>query len=420
MFTINTIQEIISSLKHNKLRTVLTGLSVSWGIFILIVLLGAGNGLKNGVSSNFSRRATNTVQMWSGTSSLPYQGLKSGRSLDFSEKQIGAVNENIVESSNQTGIIDKNSTITYNNEFGSFNIKGVNPTYQKIFNLEFLADGGRFINELDLKANNKIIVLDKKIVDELFKNESAMGKYVHVGDVMFKVVGVNTKKENWGDGSAYIPFTTAQLIYNPDQKFRSIAMMVNGLKTKEENDNFNDELKSTMSHSLRFDPNDTQALWLRNSQRDYIETMKIFAGITLFVSIIGIFTLIAGIVGVSNIMLVTVKERTREIGIRKAIGAPPASILRSIILESIIITTIFGYIGMFLGVGLTELINFIMVQSAAQSASDTGMSVFKDPTVQLSYVLISTGILIVSGVIAGYMPARRAVRIKPIEAMREE
>jgi len=420
MFTINTIQEIIASLKHNKLRTVLTGLSVSWGIFILIVLLGAGNGLKNGVSSNFSRRATNTVQMWSGTSSLPYKGLKSGRSLDFSQKQITAVDENLVESADQTGIIDKQSTITYNDEFGSFSVKGVNPYYEGIFNLVFEPNDGRFINELDLTNNSKVIVIDKKIKDVLFKDESAIGKYLKVGEVMFKVVGVNSKKEQWGDGNAYIPFTTAQLIYNPDRKFRSIAMTVNNLKTKEANDEFNDELKGTMSKSLRFDPNDTQALWLRNSQKDYIETMKIFAGITLFVSIIGIFTLIAGIVGVSNIMLVSVKERTREIGIRKAIGAPPAAILRSIIIESILITTTFGYIGMVLGVGLTEFINYMMVQSAAQSASDTGMSVFKDPTVQLSYVLISTGILIVAGVIAGYMPARRAVRIKPIEAMREE
>jgi putative ABC transport system permease protein len=159
-------------------------------------------------------------------------------------------------------------------------------------------------------------------------------------------------------------------------------------------------------------------LWIWNSQREYVETMKIFAGITLFVSIIGIFTLIAGIVGVSNIMLVSVKERTREIGIRKAIGAPPGTILRSIIVEAILITTIFGYIGMMMGIGLTEMVNYIMEQAAAGGGD--GMSVFKNPTVELSYVLISTGILIVSGVIAGYMPARRAVRIKPIEAMKED
>ena len=418
MFTINTIEEIIASLKHNKLRTALTGLSVTWGIFILIVLLGAGNGLKNGVTSNFSERATNTVQMWSGTSSLPYKGLKSGRTLNFGDKQVGDVDEKLTETNSQTGIIEKQLTITNGSEYGSYSIKGANPSYQDVFNLKFEADGGRFINYLDNKSSNKVIVLDKKIAEVLFKGTPALGKYVKVGTVMFRVIGINSKKESYGSGTAYIPFTTAQYIFNPDLKFQHIAMKVQGLNTKESNDVFNDKLKKTMSKSLSFDPNDTQALWVWNSQRDFIETMQIFDGITLFVSIIGIFTLIAGIVGVSNIMLVSVKERTREIGIRKALGAPPASILQSIILESIMITTFFGYIGMMMGIGLTELVNYIMEQSAAGGGD--GMSVFKNPTVELSYVLIATSILIVSGVIAGYMPARRAVRIKPIEAMREE
>ena len=414
----NILQEIFSGLKHNKLRTILTGLSVSWGIFILIILLSAGNGLKNGVISNFSDRATNMVQIWSGRSSLPYKGLKSGRSLNFAEKQIVDLKDGLKETSGQTGLIEKTLNITFNNEYGSFSINGVKPVYNDIFNLKFDQGNGRFINDMDLKNNNKVIILDRKIEETLFKTESALGKYVKVGEVMFKVVGINTKKERYGEGSAYIPFTTAQSIFNPDKKFYHIAMQVNGLKTKEENDAFNDRLKENMSQSLRFDPKDTQALYLWNSQRDYIETMKIFGGITIFVSIIGIFTLIAGIVGVSNIMLVSVKERTREIGIRKAIGAPPRSILTSIIIESILITTAFGYLGMVVGVGLSELVNMIMQQSAAQSESE--MSIFKDPTVDLTYVFVSTAILIIAGVIAGYMPARRAVKIKPIEAMREE
>jgi len=414
----NVLQEILAGLKHNLLRTILTGLSVSWGIFILIVLLGAGNGLKNGVTSNFSERATNTVQMWPGQTSMPYKGLKSGRNLQFSEKQVTAVHDNLTESSGETGIIEKQSTITYKNEYGSFNLVGANPQYEKIFNLKFLENDGRFINKLDLDASKKVIILDKKITEVLFKKESALGKYVQVGDIMFKVIGVNSKKERWGNGNAYIPFTTAQLIYNPDRKFHSIAMTVNGLETNEANEAFNEKLKGSIAQSLSYDPKDTQALHLWNAQRDYVETMKIFGGITIFVSIIGIFTLIAGIVGVSNIMLVSVKERTREIGIRKAIGAPPASILRSIIIESILITAVFGYIGMVFGIGLTEMVNFFLEQSAA--GNPEGMSVFKNPTVSLSYVLVSTSILILSGVVAGYMPARRAVRIKPIEAMREE
>ncbi len=418
MFSINTIQEIFDGLKHNKLRTVLTGLSVSWGIFILIVLLGAGNGLKNGVTSNFSDRATNTVQMWTGTTSMTYKGLKSGRSLNFADKQLEAVNTQLTETSNQTGVITKNLTITNKSESGKYDVKGVNPSYSKIFNLKFEDKGGRFIDYLDNKASDKVIVIDTKIEEVLFKGSTALGKYVKVGDLMFRIIGVNSKKSRFDNGTAFIPFTTAQSIFNPNLKYNNIAMSVNGLVTKESNDKFSDQLKGTMAKSLSFDQNDPQALYLQNSQRDYIQTMSIFSAITIFVAVIGIFTLIAGIVGVSNIMLVTVKERTREIGIRKAIGAPPATILRSIILESIIITSIFGYIGMMGGIGLTELVNYIMIQNAAGPTN--GPTVFKDPTVELSYVLISTGILILSGVIAGYMPARRATRIKPIEAMREE
>jgi len=419
MFTINSIQEILDSLKHNKLRTILTGLSVSWGIFILIVLLGAGNGLKNAVMSNFKdRAATNNVQISSGTSSLPFMGLKSGRSLTFDKSQVSTVKDNMLETNDQSGIIEKQMTITNNNEFGNFSINGVEPSYKKIFNLKFESNGGRFVNQLDNKASNKVVVLDKKIEDVLFKGKSALGKYVKIGSVMFKVIGINTKKARFGDGQAYIPFSTAQYIFNPDLKFRNIAMTVNGLESKESNDDFNKRLKKTMSQSLSFDPNDTQAIYIRNDQSDFIQTMKIFGGITIFVSVIGIFTLIAGIVGVSNIMLVSVKERTREIGIRKALGAPPASILQSVILEAIIITSIFGYIGMMMGIGLTEIVNYILVKSTA--ATPDAPTIFKNPTVELSYVLISTGILILSGVIAGYMPARRAVRIKPIEAMREE
>ncbi len=398
----------------------LTGLSVSWGIFILIVLLGAGNGLSNGVRSNFNARATNSVQLWSGKSSMPYHGLMANRTLDFSDKQVKDIDAQLREPDKKSGIIEKQSTVTYQNEYGNYSLRGVDPSYKDIFNLKFEPEGGRFINEIDLKNHSKVVIIDKKIEEVLFKKKPALGKYVKIGSVMFRVIGINSKKEQYGNPTCYIPFTTAQLIYNPNQKFGSIAMTVNGLNTKAENDSFNTKLIGVMSRSLYFDPKDEQAINIRNAQRDYLQTMKIFNGITLFVFIIGIFTLIAGIVGVSNIMLVSVKERTREIGIRKAIGAPPGSILRSIIIESILITGIFGYLGMVLGIGLTELVNYIMVQTAAQSTSENDMTIFMNPTVSLTYVFISTFILIISGIIAGYMPARRAVRIKPIEAMREE
>lgn len=419
----NHLQEIFATLRKNKLRTTLTGLSVSWGIFILIVLLGAGNGLRNGVTSNFEQRATNRINLWAGTTSMPHQGLKSGRNVKFSEQEVSVVEEEIDESRLITARSDKTQNISYGTEYGSYQVRGVMPSYAEMEKLIFEPGAGRFINQLDFKQNSKVIVLDKKMAEVLFKEKSPLGEYVKVGQLMFKVIGVNSKKEQWGGPVAYIPFSTSQAVFNPDKKFYQLTFTVEGLESKAENESFDKSLRNLMGRRLSFNPDDTQALWINNSQADYIETMKIFGGINLFVTIIGILTLIAGIVGVSNIMLVSVKERTREIGIRKAIGAPPASILKSIILESIIITAIFGYVGLLMGIGLTELINFVMEQTANGAQGVDGgmqMSVFKNPTVNIGYAVFATALLVISGVIAGYLPARKAVRIKPIEAMRQE
>lgn len=417
------LQEIFATLRKNKLRTTLTGLSVSWGIFILIVLLGAGNGLKNGVTANFEYRSVNRVNLWSGTTSIPYQGLKSGRNIRFTEQEVSAVEGELEESRLVTAISSKTQNISYGTEYGSYEVRGVMPSYAEMEKLIFEPDAGRFINQLDYNQRSKVIVIDKKMAEVLFQGKSPLGEYVKVGQLMFKVIGVNSKKEQWGGPVAYIPFSTSQAIFNPDKKFRQLTFTVEGLETTAENTDFNNSLRNLMGRRLNFDPQDNQALWVFNSQAQYIETQKTFGGINIFVTIVGILTLIAGIVGVSNIMLVSVKERTREIGIRKAIGAPPASILTSIILESIIITAIFGYIGMFLGIGVTEIMNFIMEQAAnvAQSA-DGGpqMSIFKNPTVNIGYAIFATVLLVISGVIAGYLPARKAVKIKPIEAMRQE
>lgn len=416
------LQEIFLTLKKNKMRTTLTGLSVSWGIFILIVLLGAGNGLKNGVMENFSSRAINRINLWSGRTSMPYKGLKSERTLQFTSSELDLIREEVEESRLITARTNTTQNIYYGEEYGSYQIRGVMPNFYGIEKLIVSPGDGRFINHLDMNEKNKVIVLDKRITDLLFKDQSPLGKHVKVGQIMFKVVGVNSKREEWGGPNAYIPFTTSQQIFNPGQKFNQITFTVDGLTTKEENERFNESLRHLMGRRMNFDPADTQAIWLNNNQSDYVETMKIFSGITMLVTIIGILTLIAGIVGVSNIMLVSVKERTREIGIRKALGAPPSSILKSIILESIIITTIFGYIGLVMGIGLTEIINFFMEQAANGQAASDGpqMSVFKNPTVEIGYAIFATLVLIISGVVAGYLPAHKAVKVQPIEAMRQE
>lgn len=419
---LDQLEEIFTTLKKNKLRTTLTGLSVSWGIFILILLLGAGNGLKNGVMSNFAERAINRITLWAGTTSMPYKGLKSERNLHFREKEVELIENQLPEADKISPRANRTQTISYGKEYGSYTVMGVMPDYFDVEKLEIERENGRFINLLDINNLNKVIVIDKKIADLLFSKESPIGKQVKVGSLSFRVIGVNTKKRRWGSPNAYIPFSTYQIIFNPEKKMWRIDFTVNGLETKAQNETFTEDLRKKMASSMNFNPEDKQAIWINNAQREYTETKKIFGGITLFVTIIGIFTLIAGIVGVSNIMLVSVKERTREIGIRKAIGAPPLSILKSIILESLIITAIFGYIGMLLGIGITEIINFMMEQQAnAQAATEeVQMSVFKNPTVNLGYALFATVVLVISGMIAGYLPARKAVKIKPIEAMREE
>jgi putative ABC transport system permease protein len=412
---IDQLQEILATLKKNRMRTVLTGLSVSWGIFILIVLLGAGNGLKHGVMLNFSHRAINRIGLWPGATSMPWQGLKSERNLYFTESEVDLITNEVEESRLITARTSTTQTIAHGDEYGSYQVLGVMPGFFHIENM--LMSEGRFVNQLDMKEKNKVVVLDAKVAERLFKDKSPLGEYVKVGQLMFKVVGV-AKKAQWEGFNAYIPFTAAQAIFNPGRKFYQITFTVDGLITAEENERFDKSLREILAQRLNFNPDDRQALWVSNSQAEYVETMKIFGGITILVSIIGILTLIAGIVGVSNIMLVSVKERTREIGIRKAIGATPASILKTIILESILITTVFGYIGMIAGIGLTEAVNFVMQRQA--TTNEMQMTVFADPTVDLGYALFATAILIAAGVIAGYLPARKAVKVKPIEAMKQE
>ena len=209
---IDQFQEILDTLKKNKLRTTLTGLSVSWGIFILIVLLGAGNGLKNGVTQNFSSRAVNRINLWSGTTSMPHNGLKSGRRLQFTENEVSAIQNQVEESRLITARYNTNQTIAYGTEYGTYGLRGVMPNYYDIEKLIIPPEKGRFINELDINNRNKVVVLDQKVVDVLFKNEDPLGKMVKVGQIMFKVVGVNTKKEEFGGSNAYIPFSAAQAI----------------------------------------------------------------------------------------------------------------------------------------------------------------------------------------------------------------
>ena len=417
----DTLTEILTTMKENKLRTFLTGFAVAWGIFMLIILLGSGNGLKNGVTANFNDRASNTMMLWGGRTTMPYKGLKAYRRVKLTNEHIPYLKNHFPEIDRISGQVDRSSVVRYGNEFGNFQIYGVQPDYQIISNMNFTTGNGRFLNERDMVMDRKVIVLSKKVATSLFKKENPVGKWVKVDDLNFQVIGVDTKTSFDNEAKCYMPLKTAQKLYHLGNVNDNINISVKGLSTKQENDDFGQKIREAMGRELIIHPDDLNTIGLWNQASDFVQTMSIFSTIDLFVLFIGICTLIAGIVGVGNIMVITVKERTREFGIRKALGATPGTILGSILLESIVITSSFGYFGMMFGIGLLELISFAMNKGQeAAVEGERSFSVFKDPSVDLRIVFIATIILIIAGLIAGYIPARKAVRIKPIEAMRAE
>ena len=289
------------------------------------------------------------------------------------------------------------------------------------------SNNGRFINEADVKMMRKVIVLSPRMAEVLFRGKNALGEYVRCGSFMFQVVGTYEDENNSNNSPAYIPFSVAQQLYNKGYGFGSLNFTLKGVNTEAENDAFEEKFRGWMARRHQFDPTDENAIGMWNLGSEFRSFNTMMAGINLFIWIIGIGTLMAGIVGVSNIMLITVRERTKEFGIRKAIGAKPSSILMLIITESIMVTAVFGYIGMIMGIGLTEMINYGMetaqaAQSAVESSNTVGgnVSTFRDPTVNISIAISSTILIIVAGVLAGYFPARKAVKIPAVEAMRAE
>jgi putative ABC transport system permease protein len=295
-----------------------------------------------------------------------------------------------------------NTRYSYEKETGEYTTITCHPDLKNVENL--IINEGRFINKVDVNEKRKVVVLGKDIADALFKDKSPLGEYVKVNNVPFKVIGISTEPGSTRNRNAYMPVSTAQMIFNGSNRLHNLAITINS-KTLAESQEVEEQIRNTFARKYKFDPKDESALGLYNKLENYIQTMRIFQAIKIFIWIIGIGTLIAGIVGVSNIMLIVVKERTKEIGIRKAIGASPASVIGLILLESILITTVAGYIGLVLGTGLMELINYFMVQSAAAAPTDMNETIFLNPTVDFNIALSATLLLIIAGAIAGYIPA---------------
>ncbi|HET6556214.1 MAG TPA: ABC transporter permease [Prolixibacteraceae bacterium] len=416
MFDIDKWQEILATIKKNKMRTFLTGFSVAWGIFMLMILLGSGNGLSNGVAANFMNDAVNAMWIWTGETTVPYQGMKSGRSIQFHNDDFEVVKKVQGIGASSGRYFMGNTRYSFGQESGEYTTITCHPELKDVEKL--ILDEGRFINKIDIMQNRKVVVLGSDIKTALFKDSTALGEYVNINNVPFRVIGICTEPGSTRNRNAYMPVSTAQMIFNGSNRLHNLALTINA-ETLEESQAIEEQLRNTLGKKLKFDPKDESAVGIYNKLENYIQTMKIFQAIKIFIWIIGVGTLIAGIVGVSNIMLIVVKERTKEIGIRKAIGASPASVIGLILLESIMITTIAGYIGLVMGTGLMEMINYFMMQSAGPVDEQSG-TIFLNPTVDFNIAVAATLLLIVAGAIAGYIPAKRAASIKPIVALRDE
>lgn len=409
------------AMKRNKLRTALTGFAVAWGIFMLIVLLGAGNGLINAQMSQMDRFLANSIMVGSGYTSKPYQGLREGRQITLNDADIALTETGFRDHVSEVGatLQRQQLTISYEGEYINSNVTGVYPNEMRINKLEILF--GRFINSLDMRDKRKVVVLSEDDAKVLMKGsqEHLVGKFVKIGTSAFRVIGVSKADQTSINTSAYVPFTTMRSMYNEGNRTGNIQFAISGLETLEENEDFEQQYRARVNANHQAAPDDEGALWIWNR---YTQNMQMSTGVGIIRTalwIIGLFTLLSGVVGVSNIMLITVKERTREFGIRKAIGATPMSILRLIIAESIIITAFFGYIGMVLGVAANEYMNLTLGGKSIDSGLFE-MTIFTNPTVGIDVCLQATLVMVVAGTIAGLIPARKAARIRPIEALRAE
>lgn len=409
MFDLDKWQEILSTIRKNKLRTFLTGFSVAWGIFMLIVLLGSGYGLENGVKREFEGDAVNYISINSGITSMPYKGMKAGRFLRFENDDkvmLGNINE--VDKSSSRSFVFNGQNLSYKNEYGSFDIFAITPEYYYVESLELTK--GRYINDYDIKHFRKSVVLGQVVKEALFKQMEPVGEYIKINGVPFKVVGwFDDPGGDRDESRIYIPITTAQRVFNMGNTIRNVCLMLDDANTDESVSVLN-EAKNLLSRKYKFNPQDTRALFVFNSIENFQQFMDLFAGIRIFIWIIGIGTIIAGIVGVSNIMMIVVKDRTKEIGIRKSMGATPWSIISLILQESVLITAFAGYIGLVLGVGLLELVGSVL------PATDY----FANPEVDFNIAIGATIILVMAGAIAGFVPARKAASIKPVDALRDE
>jgi putative ABC transport system permease protein len=408
--SLEVFQEVIVSIKQNKLRSFLTCFSVAWGIFMLIVLLGSGNGLQNGMASQFSSAMVNSLWMSSDITSLDYNGIKKGRRIDLKNEDQAAISRlsKHIDLSSTRYTIPSTTTLAYKEKYGNYEVRTVMPVYRDIELIKMI--DGRFLNDRDQSEYRKCGVISTDIRDYYFAKENPLGKYIKINNIAFLIVGVFEDKDDWDNNRCvYIPISTAQQIYSAGHNVSLLAVTLKDI-TVEQSKELVVKSKAALAKRHSFDANDPRAVHINNNYENMERSVQMIHAIDIFVWFIGIGTIIAGIVGISNIMLISVKERTQEIGVRKALGAQPWSIISMVLQESILLTTMAGYIGLVLGVGVLEIANKMIPPNKA----------FINPSADIKVAISATIILIVAGAIAGFFPARQAAMIKPIEALRYE
>ena len=408
MFDLDKWQEIFETIRKNKLRTILTGFSVSWGIFMLIILLGSGNGLQNGVLNQFKRDAVNSLWIYSGRTSLAFGGMQAGRRIQFTNEDYDKTKNSglDVDKISSRFSVFRNNLISYKSEYVNYEIIAVHPDTETLENTTAIK--GRFLNDIDVENFRKVVAISTILEDALFKREEPVGKYIKINGIPFQVIGTFTDHNDRDMQRVYVPISTAQKVFNGANRISNMSFTTNthdidALKKMEEH------IRNSFASRHKFDSSDRRAMWINNNMEGYQRTMALFSGIRIFVWIIGVFTIIAGIVGVSNIMIIVVRERTREIGIRKALGASPNSIIGLVLFESVLITSVAGYIGLVMGVVLLEVL-----------APYTQIEFFMNPSVDLDVGLTATAVLVFAGLLAGFFPAWKAASVRPIEALSEE
>ena len=414
MFDRELYKEIWQAIVANKTRSILTAFGVFWGLFMLITLYGAGNGLQNGIEAEFSENAKNTTIMFTSRTTIPYGGFRRNRYWNFKNSDVEALNQHYSDLYVVPRIMTWNSSgVEYNMRKSECDVVGEYPVTTKVEYLKI--NKGRYINEMDIRERRKVCVIGPRVRDNLFPNgEEPIGKSIRVGSAYYTVVGTYNTQNTLHIGfdpqtAVRIPFTTAQQTYNYGD---NVGMLIIGAPEEKSITDVEEEvMRFIRSRHRDVSPDDNDALQHINLSKQFGQITKLFLGVNLLIWLVGLGTLLAGIIGISNIMLVIVKERTQEIGIKRAIGATPGSIIRQIMTEAVLITVVAGYLGLVLGVVLNEGLGIVL------ASSDT---IFSNPGINLGVGLICLAILIVAGAAAGLLPALRAVKIKPIDAIREE